>query len=37
MKYLETAVAFGKLVQTKGKGASGSFRIAAAKPEKEVV
>jgi hypothetical protein len=36
-KYLKTAVASGELVQTKGKGASGSFRLAAAKPEKETV
>ena len=33
-KYLKTAVASGELVQTKGKGASGSFRLAAAKTEK---
>ncbi|PNF44053.1 hypothetical protein B7P43_G16220 [Cryptotermes secundus] len=36
-KYLKTAVASGELVQTKGKGASGSFRLAAAKPEKAAV
>jgi histone H1/5 len=36
-KYLKTAVASGELVQTKGKGASGSFRLAAGKPEKVVV
>ncbi|KAI5755818.1 hypothetical protein M8J77_019882 [Diaphorina citri] len=42
-KYLVSAVAAGKLVQTKGKGASGSFKLAikekapkpAAKPKKE--
>ena len=33
-KYLKTAVASGELVQTKGKGASGSFKLAAAKAEK---
>jgi hypothetical protein len=33
-KYLKTAVTSGELVQTKGKGASGSFRLAAAKTEK---
>jgi hypothetical protein len=33
-KYLKTAVASGELVQTKGKGASGSFKLAAAKTEK---
>jgi len=32
-KYLKTAVASGELVQTKGKGASGSFKLAAAKTE----
>jgi hypothetical protein len=36
-KYLKSAVASGELVQTKGKGASGSFRLAAAKPEKNAV
>jgi hypothetical protein len=36
-KYLKSAVASGELVQTKGKGASGSFRLAAAKPEKTAV
>ncbi|PNE09478.1 Histone H1.1 [Cryptotermes secundus] len=36
-KYLKTAVASGELVQTKGKGASGSFRLAAAKPERSAV
>lgn len=36
-KYLKTAVASGELVQTKGKGASGSFRLAVAKPEKAAV
>jgi 3-oxoacyl-ACP reductase-like protein len=36
-KYLKTAVASGELVQTKGKGASGSFKLAAAKNEKAVV
>lgn len=38
-KYLKNAVAGGKLVQTKGKGASGSFKLAAVaktpKPKKE--
>ncbi|XP_037928733.1 histone H3.v1-like [Teleopsis dalmanni] len=29
-KYLKTAVANGKLIQTKGKGASGSFKLSAA-------
>jgi hypothetical protein len=33
-KYLKNAVASGELVQTKGKGASGSFKLAAAKTEK---
>ena len=33
-KYLKTAVASGELVQTKGKGASGSFKLAAAKTER---
>ena len=33
-KYLKTAVASGELVQTKGKGASGSFKLAAVKTEK---
>ncbi|KAJ9589200.1 hypothetical protein L9F63_028016, partial [Diploptera punctata] len=34
-KYLKAAVASGELLQTKGKGASGSFKLAsAAKPEK---
>ena len=36
-KYLKTAVASGELVQTKGKGASGSFNLAAAKTEKPAV
>jgi hypothetical protein len=36
-KYLKTAVASGELVQTKGKGASGSFRLAAPKTEKPAV
>jgi hypothetical protein len=36
-KYLKTAVASGELVQTKGKGASGSFKLAAAKTEKPAV
>jgi hypothetical protein len=36
-KYLKSAVASGELVQTKGKGASGSFRLAAAKPERSAV
>jgi hypothetical protein len=33
-KYLKTAVAAGELVQTKGKGASGSFKLAVTKSEK---
>ncbi|KDR09288.1 histone H1-like [Zootermopsis nevadensis] len=33
-KYLKTAVASGELVQTKGKGASGSFKLSSGKPEK---
>jgi hypothetical protein len=33
-KYLKNAVASGELLQTKGKGASGSFKLAAAKTEK---
>jgi histone H1/5 len=40
-KYLKSAVTAGKLVQTKGKGASGSFKlsqaVAAPKKEKKVV
>ena len=36
-KYLKTAVASGELVQTKGKGASGSFKLAVAKTEKAAV
>jgi hypothetical protein len=36
-KYLKTAVASGELVQTKGKGASGSFKLAAAKTERAAV
>jgi hypothetical protein len=36
-KYLKTAVAAGEVVQTKGKGASGSFKLAATKTEKAVV
>jgi hypothetical protein len=36
-KYLKTAVASGELVQTKGKGASGSFKLAAAKIDKAAV
>ena len=32
-KYLKTAVTSGELVQTEGKGASGSFKLAAAKTE----
>ena len=36
-KYLKSAIASGELVQTKGKGASGSFKLAAAKTEKAVV
>jgi len=35
--YLKTAVAAGELVQTRGKGASGSFRLAAAKSKKAAV
>ncbi|KDQ84941.1 Histone H1 [Zootermopsis nevadensis] len=33
-KYLKSAVASGELVQTKGKGASGSFKLSSGKPEK---
>ncbi|GFG39330.1 hypothetical protein Cfor_05835 [Coptotermes formosanus] len=36
-KYLKSAVASGELVQTKGKGASGSFKLAAPKAEKVTV
>jgi hypothetical protein len=36
-KYLKTAVTSGELVQAKGKGASGSFKLAAAKTEKPAV
>jgi histone H1/5 len=36
-KYLKTAVASGELVQAKGKGASGSFRLAGVKPERTAV
>jgi hypothetical protein len=36
-KYLKAAVVSGELVQTKGKGASGSFKLAAAKSEKAAV
>lgn len=36
-KYLKSAVAAGELVQTKGKGASGSFKLAATKTEKVAV
>jgi histone H1/5 len=40
-KFLKNAVADGKLIQTKGKGASGSFKFPAASknegPEKKVV
>ena len=36
-KYLKAAVASGELVQTKGKGASGSFKLAAPKTEKVAV
>lgn len=37
-KYLKTAVASGDLVQTKGKGASGSFKLrSVAKPDKAPV
>lgn len=36
-KYLKTAVNSGELVQTKRKGASGSFKLAAAKTEKPAV
>lgn len=32
-RYLKTAVASGALVQTKGKGATGSFKLSSAKPE----
>ncbi len=32
-KFLKNAVADGKLLQTKGKGASGSFKLSAAKKE----
>jgi histone H1/5 len=35
-KYLKSAVSNGKLVQTKGKGASGSFKLNAGKAEKKV-
>jgi hypothetical protein len=34
-KYLKSAVATGALVQTKGKGASGSFKLSAGKAEKK--
>jgi len=34
-KYLKSAVASGSLVQTKGKGASGSFKLSAGKSEKK--
>jgi len=33
-QYLKTAVAIGELVQTTGKGASGSFTLGAAKSKK---
>lgn len=33
-KYLKGGVVSGKLIQTKGKGASGSFKLAASKKEK---
>jgi histone H1/5 len=36
-EYLKTAVAAGKLVQTTGKGASGSFKLAAPKSKKAAV
>jgi hypothetical protein len=36
-EYLKTAVAAGELVQTTGKGASGSFKLAAAKSKKAAV
>jgi hypothetical protein len=36
-EYLKTAVAAGELVQTTGKGASGSFRLPAAKSKKAAV
>ena len=36
-EYLKTAVAAGELVQPTGKGASGSFRLAAAKSKKAAV
>ncbi|XP_055697460.1 histone H1-II-like [Phlebotomus papatasi] len=35
-RYLKSAVTSGALVQTKGKGASGSFKLAGAKGEKAV-
>jgi hypothetical protein len=34
-KYLKSAVAAGALVQTKGKGASGSFKLSAAAPKEK--
>lgn len=34
-KFLKNAVTSGKLIQTKGKGASGSFKLPAAKPSGE--
>ena len=34
-KYLKTSVVSGKLVQTRGKGASGSFKLSPAKPKTE--
>lgn len=36
-KYLKAAVAAGDLVQTKGKGASGSFKLAAPKTDRAAV
>lgn len=36
-KYLKSAVTNGTLIQTKGKGASGSFKLAAATKSKSVV
>lgn len=36
-KYLKSAVVKGILIQTKGKGANGSFKLSAVKKEKKVV
>jgi hypothetical protein len=36
-EYLKTAVAAGELVQTTGKGASGSFKLAAANSKKSIL